>query len=90
MFKHNPETAAPQDVTVKKIVKQFGGATEISRLLGIHRTNVHKWKFVIPAEHALTLYRYAQKKRMGIKLCDIRPDKFDDNWTPTFDDDLEY
>ena len=83
MFKRNPETAAPQDLTVRKIVKKFGGATEVSKILKIHRTNVHKWKMVIPAEHALTLYRYAQIKRMGVKLRDIRPDVFDPDWTPT-------
>lgn len=83
-FTASENPTIPQEKTVRKIIKTFGGPTEISRILDIHRTNVHKWKAVIPAEHALALYRHSQKKRLGVKLQDLRPDIFEENWKPDY------
>jgi len=76
---------ARQETAIKNIISKFGGTTRVSEILNVHRTNVSKWKICIPGDHALKLYRYSQKKKMGIKLEELRPDIFIDNYVPTYD-----
>lgn len=74
----------PQARAVKRIIARFGGATRVSEILDIHRTNVSKWKVVIPGDHALKLYKYAQEQGWNIPLAEFRPDIFKEGYRANF------
>lgn len=74
----------PQARAVKRIINMFGGPTRVSEILDIHRTNVSKWKAVIPGDHALRLFKYANEQGMNIPLEDFRPDIFKEGYRANY------
>lgn len=74
---------------MKNIIDLFGGPGRVAMILKIHRSNVYKWKYQLPAEHALTLFEYAKRNNLPITLDDLRPDVFKKkkaNAVPTIED----
>jgi hypothetical protein len=71
---------------IRRVIKQFGGPTKMCKILGVGRTTCYAWLLVIPGDHALKLYLHAKRYKMGVKLEDLKPELFDPNWTPTFND----
>jgi DNA-binding transcriptional regulator YdaS (Cro superfamily) len=56
------------EAALSAIIEKVGGTAALSRLLGLHRTAVHKWRRV-PGERVGDVARVT-----GLRPEDIRPD----------------
>lgn len=73
-----------------KVIRSFGGAGSLGKLLGIHRTQIHRWRIardrggcggVIPRSHHVKLIELASTRDdIDIKDADLVP------WLPTRED----
>lgn len=79
----------PQADHIKKIIKTFGGPTEVAKIIGTHRSTCYAWALTVPGDHALKLYLHAKRYKMGVRLEDLKPEIFKKDWTPTFSDNAE-
>ncbi len=64
----------------KKVIRKFGGAKAVSKVLGLSTTQVYRFQYpkskggtggLIPAEHAHTLLREARTKGIELEPSDF-------------------
>lgn len=73
-----------------KVIRSFGGAVALGKLIGLHRTQIHRWRMpkerggcdgIIPRSHHVKLLELAaDRPEIDIKDADLVP------WMPSRED----